>query len=135
MRSNCTLVGGDSGGPLFDLDGNVVGIHSRIGLTLSQNIHVPTELFKDQWDKLVAGEVFGQVAKKPAATAFLGVVFSEDEEDDAWVTEEVESDTPAGKARPEGRRHDHEVQWRRRQDASRSCANSSRRRNPATRSR
>ena len=60
VQSNCTLVGGDSGGPLFDLDGNVVGIHSRIGLTLAQNIHVPTELFKNQWDKLVAGEVFGE---------------------------------------------------------------------------
>lgn len=98
VRSNCTLVGGDSGGPLFDLDGNVIGIHSRIGFTLAQNIHVPTEQFKAQWDKLVAGEVFGRVAKKPASTAVLGVVFPEDEEDDAWITEEVESDTPAGKA-------------------------------------
>jgi len=98
VRSNCTLVGGDSGGPLFDLDGNVVGIHSRIGLSLAQNIHVPTELFKAQWDKLVKGEVFGKVGKKAAATAFLGVVFSEDEEDDAWITEEVDPETPAGKA-------------------------------------
>jgi serine protease Do len=98
VRSNCTLVGGDSGGPLFDLDGNVIGIHSRIGLTLNQNIHVPPELFKSQWDKLVAGEVFGRVAKKPAAVAFLGVVFPEDEEDDAWITEEVDPETPAGKA-------------------------------------
>ena len=98
VRSNCTLVGGDSGGPLFDLDGNVIGIHSRIGFTLAQNIHVPTEQFKAQWDKLVAGEVFGRVSKKPASTAVLGVVFPEDEEDDAWITEEVESDTPAGKA-------------------------------------
>jgi serine protease Do len=97
VRSNCTLVGGDSGGPLFDLDGNVVGIHSRIGLTLAQNIHVPTEQFKSQWDKLVAGEVFGKVAKKLASAPFLGVVFPEDEEDDAWVTEEVDPETPAGK--------------------------------------
>jgi serine protease Do len=97
VRSNCTLVGGDSGGPLFDLDGNVIGIHSRIGLFLNQNIHVPTEMFKAQWDKLIAGEVFGKVGKKPALTAFLGVVFPEDEEDDAWVTEEVDADTPAGK--------------------------------------
>jgi serine protease Do len=97
VRSNCTLVGGDSGGPLFDLDGNVIGIHSRIGLSLAQNIHVPTELFRAQWDQLVKGEVFGRVAKKQPA-AFLGVVFSDDEEDDAWITEEVEVETPAGKA-------------------------------------
>lgn len=99
VRSNCTLVGGDSGGPLFDLDGNVVGIHSRIGLTLAQNIHVPTELFEAQWKQLIKGEVFGKVGKKPsAATAFLGVVFPDDDDDDAWITEEVESETPAGKA-------------------------------------
>jgi serine protease Do len=98
VRTNCTLVGGDSGGPLFDLDGNVIGIHSRIGLTLAQNIHVPTEQFQAQWAKLVAGEVFGKIAKKQASGAFLGVVFPEDEEDDAWVTDEVEPDTPAGKA-------------------------------------
>ena len=30
LRTDCTLVGGDSGGPLFDMDGYVVGIHSRI---------------------------------------------------------------------------------------------------------
>ena len=97
VRSNCTLVGGDSGGPLFDLEGNVIGIHSRIGLSLAQNIHVPTELYRAQWDQLIKGEVFGKVAKKQDA-AFLGVVFPEDEEDDAWVTEEVDSETPAGKA-------------------------------------
>jgi S1-C subfamily serine protease len=55
------------------------------------------EQFKEQWEKLVAGEVFGKVGKK-AAAAFLGVVFPEDEEDDAWVTEEVDPETPAGKA-------------------------------------
>ena len=31
LQSDCPLLGGDSGGPLFDLNGNVVGIHSRIG--------------------------------------------------------------------------------------------------------
>ena len=96
VRSSCTLVGGDSGGPLFDLDGNVIGIHSRIGLTLAQNIHVPTELYRAQWDQLIKGEVFGKVAKKQDP-AFLGVVFPEDEDDDAWVTEEVDPETPAAK--------------------------------------
>lgn len=98
VRSNCTLVGGDSGGPLFDLDGNVIGIHSRIGLTLAYNIHIPTEEFKKQWDKLAAGELFGKVAKKASSPpAFLGVVFPDDDEDDAWITTEPERDTPAGK--------------------------------------
>lgn len=99
VRSNCTLVGGDSGGPLFDLEGNVVGIHSRIGLTLAHNLHIPTEQFRKQWDNLVAGELFGKIAKKTAgAAASFGVVFPEDDQDDAWVTDKVDSDTPAGKA-------------------------------------
>jgi len=95
VRSNCTLVGGDSGGPLFDLDGNVVGIHSRIGLTLAQNIHVPSDWFKTDWDKLVAGEVVGRQAKSNGAV--VGIVFPDDETDDAWVVE-LDDAGPAAKA-------------------------------------
>ena len=29
--SDCALVGGDSGGPLLDLEGRLIGIHSSIG--------------------------------------------------------------------------------------------------------
>ncbi len=47
VRSDCTLVGGDSGGPLFDLDGKVIGIHSRIGGTIATNIHVPVDTYRD----------------------------------------------------------------------------------------
>jgi len=93
--SNCTLVGGDSGGPLFDLDGKVLGIHSRIGLSLNVNVHVPSDKYVAEWDKLVAGEVSG---KQPKPTgAVVGVVFAEDENDDAWVVE-VEDQGPAAKA-------------------------------------
>ena len=35
LRTDCTLVGGDSGGPLFDMRGEVIGINSRIGSQLS----------------------------------------------------------------------------------------------------
>ena len=56
LRSDCTLVGGDSGGPLFDLDGKVVGIHSKIGVFLDANMHVPVDLFTKQWDRLKAGD-------------------------------------------------------------------------------
>jgi len=53
IQTDCTLVGGDSGGPLFDLDGNVIGIHSRIGGLISFNIHVPVSTFSDNWESLV----------------------------------------------------------------------------------
>ena len=55
IRTDCTLVGGDSGGPLFDMNGDLIGIHSRIGLKLSDNFHVPVDQFSDNWDKLAQG--------------------------------------------------------------------------------
>lgn len=57
LCTDATLVGGDSGGPLFTLDGKVVGIHSEIGETLDQNRHVPLEKFKDEWDRMARGDI------------------------------------------------------------------------------
>jgi serine protease Do len=98
LRTDCTIVGGDSGGPLFDLKGEVVGIHSRIGLPISMNIHIQTDQFKKDWDKLVAGQwVDKPAAVAKAPSAYFGVVFPANDEDDAWLNE-VEEDGPAGKA-------------------------------------
>ncbi|HUE13303.1 MAG TPA: PDZ domain-containing protein, partial [Planctomycetaceae bacterium] len=52
LQSDCTLLGGDSGGPLFDLNGNIIGIHSRIGQRTSLNLHVSASLFVRDWDRL-----------------------------------------------------------------------------------
>jgi serine protease Do len=41
IQSDCTLIGGDSGGPLFDINGILIGIHSRVGKVTEQNMHVP----------------------------------------------------------------------------------------------
>lgn len=97
LRTDCTLVGGDSGGPLFDLQGRVVGIHSRIGPALTLNYHVQTDRFKDDWDKLVAGEWVDKPATAKASSAYIGVVFPDDEKDDAWLKDVVEGG-PAAKA-------------------------------------
>lgn len=60
IRTDSTLVGGDSGGPLFDMQGRVIGIHSRIGgLTITENFHVPVDTFRTTWDKLARGESWG----------------------------------------------------------------------------
>jgi serine protease Do len=59
IRTDTTLVGGDSGGPLIDLDGRVVGIHSRIGASTTANLHVPVDTYADTWDRLLAGETWG----------------------------------------------------------------------------
>jgi serine protease Do len=63
IRTDNTLVGGDSGGPLFDMYGRVIGIHSRIGgngpNSITQNIHVPVDTYRDTWERLVKAERWG----------------------------------------------------------------------------
>ena len=59
LCTDCKLVGGDSGGPLFNMEGEVVGIHSSIGPMVTHNFHVPITSFRSGWDRLVKGEVWG----------------------------------------------------------------------------
>ncbi len=83
VRTDCTLVGGDSGGPLFDLGGKVVGIHSSIGGSLAENRHVPTAVFEADWDRMVAGETWGSLGMMAAGVdpdrPMLGVQMEQDE--------------------------------------------------------
>lgn len=71
LQTDCTLIGGDSGGPLFNMQGEVVGIHSRIGPSTSWNFHIPVSAFQDDWEKLVSGDMWG--AKPLGQNAVLGV--------------------------------------------------------------
>jgi serine protease Do len=87
IRSDCTIVGGDSGGPLFDMTGQVVGIHSRIAGPLTANIHVPVDAYRAAWDRLVRGEVWGN--------GYLG--FSADRKGSNCRVVTVEKDSPADK--------------------------------------
>ncbi len=63
LRTDCVLVGGDSGGPLVDMHGMLIGIHSRIGQSLSENLHVPVDVYSDEWDQLAAGEVVNETPR------------------------------------------------------------------------
>lgn len=62
FRSDCTVSGGDSGGPLFDLDGRVVGIHSSISQNLSENRHVPIGVFHQDMERLKKGDRWGKLS-------------------------------------------------------------------------
>jgi len=80
ILSDCTLIGGDSGGPLFDLNGRLVGIHSSIGESLAENRHIPVSRFREAWDRMKEGEAWGSLADlsalpKPELVkgGFLGV--------------------------------------------------------------
>ena len=69
IATDCTLIGGDSGGPLFDINGRVIGIHSRIGNPLTVNLHVPIDTYRREWDRLVAGEAWGH---SPGVEPYIG---------------------------------------------------------------
>lgn len=60
LTTDTALIGGDSGGPLFDIDGKLIGIHSNIGFSLAQNNHVPIATFVENWDALKSGKKFGE---------------------------------------------------------------------------
>jgi serine protease Do len=61
LVSDCTLIGGDSGGPLFDLEGKVVGIHSSISEHLSFNRDAPVSAAKKDWERMLKGERWGKL--------------------------------------------------------------------------
>jgi serine protease Do len=73
ITTNCTLVGGDSGGPLFDMDGRVIGINSRIAEQLYNNMHVPVNAYNDRgaWDRMLKGDAWGRLPGQDPA--WLGV--------------------------------------------------------------
>jgi len=61
LTTDCTLIGGDSGGPLFDLDGRVIGIHSHIAPDRQVNNHAGVTGFKSSWKKILAGKAWGKL--------------------------------------------------------------------------
>ena len=99
IQTDCPLVGGDSGGPLFDLGGRVIGIHSRISTRITENIHVPIDTYLETWDRLVAGEQWGGMLDFGGrrAQAVLGISFSEGGTDLEVI--KLTKDGPAEKAK------------------------------------
>ncbi len=60
LITDCALIGGDSGGPLFDLDGRLIGIHSSISYdSIAINRHVKINAFRQSWDRMRSGATWG----------------------------------------------------------------------------
>jgi serine protease Do len=57
LQTDCVLMGGDSGGPLFNLEGEIIGIHSQIWAGRDQNVHVSVAPFLRAWDALAKSSV------------------------------------------------------------------------------
>lgn len=50
--STCKMEPGDSGGPLYDALGRVIGIHSWITIGEEKNYEIPIDLFRAYWSPL-----------------------------------------------------------------------------------
>lgn len=101
LTSDCTLIGGDSGGPLFDLDGKIVAINSSIGVSLTNNNHAGIDGFKEDWDRIRSGEAWGRLSMNPFANPempVLGIVFGGRRGNQGVPVEGVVPKSPAGAA-------------------------------------
>ncbi len=52
LRTTCLMEPGDSGGPVFDMNGKVIGIRSYIGMSLDENYDAPIDYHRAYWTAL-----------------------------------------------------------------------------------
>lgn len=71
MRTDCHLIGGDSGGPLFDLQGRVIAIHSRVSEDIDDNFHAPIDAYHRHWSLFLNKEAIED--RRDNDGGFLGV--------------------------------------------------------------
>ena len=74
LTTDCTLIGGDSGGPMFDLDGKIIAIHSSIGQSFTNNNHAGIDGFREDWDRMLDGETWGALSMNPFANPEMPVL-------------------------------------------------------------
>lgn len=100
ITTDSVLIGGDSGGPLFDMNGKVIGINSSIGKTWLTNNHAGVSSFLSDWDRLQKGEIWGKLIQSPLDdpdSPVMGFTF-EEIRNVGVVVMEVLDDSPAAKA-------------------------------------
>ncbi len=94
MQTDSRLLGGDSGGPLFDFNGRLIAIHSRVSQKPDQNFHVPVESFLANWETFRDEELISYDLMQDGG--FFGVACEEIEA--GLIVREVIPGTAAEKA-------------------------------------
>ena len=70
IQSTCIMEPGDSGGPLFDYNGNVIGIHSAIEVSEKMNFDIPVDLYREYWQPLNIPRIYHSFPKTKDSTVF-----------------------------------------------------------------
>ncbi|HVW98374.1 MAG TPA: trypsin-like peptidase domain-containing protein [Mucilaginibacter sp.] len=80
VKSTCEMEPGDSGGPLFDYLGRLIGIHSAIEIPETDNYDVPVNIYRKYWDALKKPEVYtklpemtDEVSKDPFSRSIMTI--------------------------------------------------------------
>lgn len=95
LHSDCVLMGGDSGGPLFNFNGEVIGIHSQIWEGRDQNVHVSMAPFLRSWEAMQKSQVIKTWGS--GAGGYLGVATVMSDDLELAVADVIEG-SPALKA-------------------------------------
>ncbi len=96
LQTDCVLMGGDSGGPLFNLQGEVIGVHSQIWEGRDENMHVSMAPFLRAWDELKSSLVIQTWGT--GSGGYLGLAADLNEASGRLEVLEVFPDSPSAKA-------------------------------------
>jgi serine protease Do len=97
--TDCTLIGGDSGGPLFDLSGKVVGIHSSINASADHNRHIAIDSFRGDWEEMKNDQTWGELRMggSDPKRAKLGLTFDTEDVTGGAEVVDITPGTPTEK--------------------------------------
>ena len=77
FTSDSPIMGGDSGGPMFDLNGGLIAISSRIKNDVSENLFVPIGKYQTEWNQL-ASSIDVRQKKNSQPRPYLGILGESD---------------------------------------------------------